>query len=114
MAFKLKVSETYTAPVTVEIPTNGGKFEKQTFIAEFKRLNRTALREIIQAAADRSRDDREIVDDVLVGWSGITDENGDELEFTPENADRVFEVVQVVPAIVSAFFATITSAKEKN
>lgn len=114
MAFKLKFTDTYTAPVTVEIPGNNGRFEKQTFSVEFKRFNRTKLADIVRAAYDRSRDDREIVDEILVGWSGITDENGDDLEYTKDNADRVFEVVQVLPAIVQTFFATITKAKEKN
>ena len=38
MAFVLKQSDTYKWPVTVEIPIDGGRFDKQTFDAEFKRL----------------------------------------------------------------------------
>ena len=43
MAFILAQSDSYSWPVTVEFPVDGGRFEKQTFDAEFKRLHNHEL-----------------------------------------------------------------------
>ena len=46
MAFKLDESGSYQWPVTVEIPSDGGEYIKQSFEVKFKRITQTRIREI--------------------------------------------------------------------
>ena len=43
MAFVLKQSDSYTWPVTFDIPVDGGRHERQTFDGEFKRLPQSKI-----------------------------------------------------------------------
>ena len=38
MSFVLKVSDSYSWPITLVLPVDGGRREKHTFDGEFKRL----------------------------------------------------------------------------
>ena len=57
MAFVLKQSATYTWPITVIIPMDGGRRDKHTFDGEFRRLPQSRINEIIKLAraAERGR-----------------------------------------------------------
>jgi hypothetical protein len=93
VAFVLKQSDSYTWPVSIKLPANGGKREKQTFEAEFKRLPQSRINEIqllVQQrikAAERGEDtgegitDQSIADEVLVGWEGIVDGDDEAVSF---------------------------------
>ena len=76
MAFVLKKTASYKWPVTVETPIDGGKFEKQTFDAVFKRMSRSAFMDLLDKGEDA------LVDQILEGWDGIKDEDGKDLPFT--------------------------------
>jgi hypothetical protein len=56
--------------VTVEIPIDGGKFEKQTFDAVFKKMSRSSFNDLVDKGDDA------LVDGILEGWDGIKDEDG--------------------------------------
>lgn len=112
MAFKLKFSDSFTIPVTVEIPDET-KTLKQTFDAKFRRVTRTEFNDIL-ASANKKNADNKILDDVLLGWSGIKDADGNDFEFNEKNKEVLFEVYQVIPALIRAFFAATTAEKEKN
>lgn len=108
--FKLKQTPTFTWPVEVNLPTDGGKFDKQTFDAVFKRRTTTEVKEL------QERDgmsDPVFVREVLVGWSGITDE-GEDVPFSDGALAQMLEIPGVSGAIVQAFYAAITGLKRKN
>jgi hypothetical protein len=73
MAFVLKKVASYKWPVKVEIPVDGGKFETQTFDAIFKKMSRSAFNDLVDKGDDA------LVDGILEGWEGITDEAGKDL-----------------------------------
>ena len=50
--FKIVQNPTYTWPVTLELPADGGKTEKATFDAEFKRTARKPSKKTIAKQAN--------------------------------------------------------------
>jgi hypothetical protein len=107
-------SPTYRWPVVVEFPVDGGKFDKETFDAEFKRLPQDRLREIGEQVDNGTLSDLELLDQVLAGWSGIFDESGEEVPFTETNRKRILNVGLVAASIVAAWFESLAKGKRKN
>ena len=126
MAFVLKQSSSYVWPVTVKLPISGGKFEKQTFDAEFKRLPQARINKIqieVQAriksserneATDDSISDQSIADELLIGWSGVLDEDGDEVPFSESMKQQLLDLPTMATAIIVAYFDSLTGTKTKN
>jgi hypothetical protein len=126
MAFVLKQSTSYKWPVSVKLPADGGKFEKQTFDAEFKRLPQARINEIqtdvqvrIKAAernepVDGSISDQSIADELLVGWDGVVDGDGDEVPFSEATKQQLLDIPTVAAAIIVAYFDSLTGTKAKN
>lgn len=126
MAFVLKQSASYTWPVSFKLPADGGKFEKQSFDAEFKRLPQGRINEIqteVQArikAAERNEaiedgiTDQSIAREILIGWSGIVDDEGDEVAYSTAARDQLLEVPTVAAAVILAYFDSLTGSKSKN
>ena len=126
MAFVLKQSSSYVWPVTVKLPISGGKFEKQTFDAEFKRLPQARINKIqieVQAriksserneATDDSISDQSIAEELLIGWSGVLDEDGDEVPFSESMKQQLLDIPTMATAIIVAYFDSLTGTKTKN
>ena len=111
--FKITQSSDYTWPVTVETPTDGGRTEKSTFDAKFKRLNQTRIDEIKKSVEAGEMRDADLAREVLIGWSGITDEGG-EVPFSDGAREKLLEVPMLATAIVMALLNSISGAKRKN
>jgi hypothetical protein len=107
MAFVLKKVASYKWPVTVEIPSDG-KFEKQTFDAIFKKMSRSAFNDLVDKGDDA------LVDGILEGWDGITDEDGKELAFSQKAKKELVDDPHVMKAIITAYAESITGAAAKN
>ena len=108
MAFVRKQVATYKWPVTVEIPADGGKFEKQTFDAVFKRLGRTKFSELVD------KGDAELLEGVLEGWEGIVDEDGKDIAFTVSTRKDLFDDPFFCRAVVKAYLQSLEGAPTKN
>jgi len=125
MAFVLKQSDTYNWPVPFEVPTDGGRFLKQSFDAEFKRPTQTRIVEIQESVMARLRaiqndqdtegmiTDQQIAGEVLVGWTGIEGEDG-EVPFSEKAKAQVLDVPSVSAAIVEAFFDSLKGGKKRT
>jgi hypothetical protein len=126
MAFVLKQSATYVWPVTFRVPTDGGKYEKQSFDAEFKRLPQSRINEIqaeVQArlkAAEKGEpfetdiSDISIADEVLAGWAGVVDGDGDEVPFSEAGKAELLNVPGLAGSIIEAYFESVQGKKAKN
>jgi hypothetical protein len=112
--FKIDLSKTYTYPVTIEIKTEDGKTKKQSFKAKFNRYSQTELDEIIKDSQDNEINDQQLAEKVLVGWEGIQDADGNDLEFNNENRDVVLDAFPVRPSVIEAWFESLQGAKRKN
>ena len=108
MAFILKKTASYKWPVTVEVPTDGGKFERQTFDAIFKKMSRSAFNDLVDNGDDS------LVDGILEGWDGIKDEDGKDVPFTQKNKKELCDDPYVMKALIQAYADSVTGAPAKN
>ena len=109
--FIISQTASYSWPVTVEVPVSGGKFEKQSFDAEFKRLPQSQIVELRDAEGTT---DIAFAREVLVGWKGIHDANKQELPYSESARDMLLDIPTVATAVVMAFFASLSGSKAKN
>jgi hypothetical protein len=123
MAFVLKQSATYTWPITLIIPMDGGRRDKHTFDGEFRRLPQSRINEIIRLAraAERGRlnDDEEFLDqdaakEILAGWSGVVDDDAKEIPYSENALAQLLDIPTVAGQIVRAWFDSLDVAKRKN
>jgi|TARA_R100000084_G_C4608514_1_gene126823 hypothetical protein len=123
MAFVLKQSDSYSWPVTLVIPVDGGRREKHTFDAEFKRLPQTRINEIIKQARamergrfseDEMLEDQTACAEILIGWSNVVDSKGEEIPFSVKALDQLLELPTIAGQIVRAWFESLEVAKKKN
>jgi hypothetical protein len=113
MAFVLKQTTSYFWPVTVEMPADGGRFEKQTFDAEFRRMNQSRIETIMADAVASQIRDVDVASEVMVGWKGITDQ-GDEVPFSEKSKADLLDMPLVASAVIKAWMESLAGAKRKN
>ena len=102
-------------PVHVEAPEGAG--ETGTFTVDVKYIGVEERRAYLKRIAGESRTDPQILDDLLVGWDGLTDEDGAYLDFNdPAVRRRVLDVPWVYKAVLGAVLAELglAAAPEKN
>lgn len=120
MAFVLKQSTSYTWPIKLIIPTDGGRKETHTFDGEFKRLSQSRINEIIKLSREIEQgqvdpdevEDLDIAKEMLIGWSGVLDDAGKEIPFSEAALAQLLEIPSIAGQIVKAFFKSIQSEKE--
>lgn len=113
MAFVLKQSETYSWPVSVEFPADGGKTASAKFTVEFKRLPHSRVEELVEAGKSASMTDREVCLEVVCGWDGVTD--GEEpVPFSDAALGQMLELTGAIRGILAAWFESLAGAQRKN
>lgn len=108
--FKVSVSASYFAPVAIELPGGG----KAAFDAQFKRLTQAEMDKLVERINTGDLDDARLVDEVFVGWVGVADEDGEALDFSETNKQRLLDIVPVRACVIKAFFESFAKAKAKN
>jgi len=111
--FKITQTASYSWPVSVNIPTNGGLYEKQTFDGDFKRLADSRLKEIRMAVEKEEMTDADFVREVMVGWKGVTDGTND-VPFSESALAQLLDIPGVSGAIVTAVIESLSGLKRKN
>lgn len=126
MAFVLKLDGSYSWPVNLELPTDGGRFERQSFEAEFRRLPQDRVTEIlvnaqrIKIAVETNQDlegllkDVEVADEILIGWKGILDENGKEVPYSEGLKEQLIQIPSVASSICEAWVQSVQKARKGN
>jgi len=122
MALVLKESDSYSWPITYRQPVSGGRREKQEFEAEFKRLPQSRIIEIQSLAtklASNAADageisDVSIADEVLVGWEGIVDGDGEPVAFTRRAKEQLLELPMMAACLIEAYFTSLVEEKRGN
>ena len=112
--FVISQKQTYTWPVEVHFPVDNGKTERQTFDGEFKRLTQTRITEIRTAIENGATSDLELASEILVGWEGVNDADGEPVKFTERNRDQLLDVPMVAAAVIMAWLGSLTGVKTKN
>ena len=112
--FVISQKPSYSWPVEVHFPVDGGKTDRQTFDAEFKRMTQTRINEIRELIEKNQITDTELAREVLVGWEGVNDANSDAVPFTERSRDQLLDVPLVASAVVMAWLSSLTGIKRKN
>ena len=107
MALVFKKIAEYEWQVKVKTPYKG-KFKEESFTAKFKNVGRKNFNELIDGGDDH------FVKTVLLGWSGIKDEDGNEIEFNDENFEAIIDNVYIVQAVIAAYGESMQGALVKN
>ncbi len=108
MAFKIALKPTYKVKVVVETPNDNGRLDKSDFMADFTRADMNMIDELRQLTQ------KEVVERVLVGWSGLLDENNEAVPFSEANRDALLGIPQAFAALAQGFWDSIYKAREKN
>src|SRR6059058_3658975 len=109
--FVLKKGNEYTWPVSFETPSDGGKFDRHSFDCVFRRIPQSKIKEMV---SNTGMNDAEFVREVLVGWKGIKDEQGQEIPFSELSLEEILDVPGLSGAIATAYLESIAGAKRKN
>lgn len=113
MAFVLKQSDSYFWPVTVEIPADGGRFEKSSFDIEFRRVGQARINELVELGRDGQVSDRQTCEELVVGWRGVTDGTAD-IAYSQGALSQLLDIAVVEKAILVAWSESLSGAKRKN
>jgi hypothetical protein len=108
MAFKIAKSETYQRQIDVVTVGESGKHEKENFKVTFRRCTNEQLEDL------RKKTGREVLQEVIAGWTGITDDDGAAVAFDEENFEALIQIPAVSYALVKGFWDSIVVAQEKN
>jgi len=129
MAFVLEHSDRYSWPVTVKVAQDGGRFRSFTFDVEFRRVSQARREELgRQLLVQKGRIEagliegeiltpRQIADELVVGWSGILDKEGEgasPVPFSEATKAQLLNIGDVADAILAAWNESIPGAKAKN
>jgi hypothetical protein len=108
MAFVRKKVKTFKWPVTVEEPADGGTFEASVFDAQFKRLGRKEFAKLAE------KGELELLQSVLAGWDGITDEEGNAVPFSNAMMKEFADDPYWIRGVLKAYTETFDGAREGN
>ena len=120
MALVLKDSDSYSWLITYRQPVSGGRREKQEFEAEFKRLPQSRIAEIQDLAQKRMDgieveiSDVSIADEVVVGWQGIVDGEGEPLPYTRRTKEQLLDLPMMAGTLIEAYFNSLVEEKRGN
>lgn len=107
MALVFKKVTEYDWEVTIETP-HKGKFKKETFTANFKNVSRKDFDQLVDSG------DENFIRSILLGWSGIKDEDGNEFEYNEDNLKAILNNHFMVKGIIESYAASMKGASEKN
>lgn len=115
--FKLNPAPVFAAVVALSVP---GAAAAAAIEMTFKHKGRTALDAWMKKPAllrveGKSISDAEYLAEVVVGWSGVKDDDGNDVPFTVENLEKLIEAYPASgQEIFSAYVAQLTEARAKN
>ncbi len=109
MTFVLKAPTSYKWPVEYHAPIDGGQRQKMTFDAEFLPLSPKDAQDRLSNA-----NDVEGAALVLIGWKGITDQDGAEVPFSEEARDRLLAIPMMGSCIMTAYNDSLRGAIRGN
>ncbi len=113
--FKLmKEDAFYKREVKVNVPLEGGGNETCSCTVHFKLLPTSRLRDFLSGAGDAGMSDFQILSEVVGGWDGIADANGEPLAMNQTNLERLADIRCWASAVFDAYIDFAAGNAEKN
>lgn len=136
MAFKRALSPTFPVQVTVNVPSEKGGFDKNTFEAVFRRpmpildpdtgkpmlfkdpetgkpTTKTTLDTYKEEQGD-ALSDKQLVRDWMVGWKMVDEDTKQAVPFDPVEVEALLAIEPTPSATVNAFYLAYRGIKAKN
>jgi hypothetical protein len=110
MAFKRTQNPKFSTLVTVNIPNDKGGFDKNTFVAFFKRPTTTEIDEL----RSQQITNEALVRRQLIGWDMRDDETGEPVPFNELELEAVLSIAPTPLATAIAFWESVNGARSKN
>lgn len=111
---KINTSGTFFWPVTVSLPADGGRFERSTFDAEFKRMKVSEVEAMVARVYTGEVTGVAAVRTFFVGWRGVVDD-GQDVPFSEDALTQVLDMPGVANAVFEAFREAMSGkARAKN
>ena len=107
MPFKVRKVSSYEWPVKVEVPEKG-RFKEETFTAIFRKVSRSQFNSLIEEG------DEALVDHILLGWKGVVDDDGDEIEFCDSVKAELVDDPLFLRGLITSFSDSVLGAQVKN
>lgn len=109
---KIKTTHSYSWPVEVSEPADGGRFDKRTFDVTFRVIPQDQIDQIL----DGSKVDQTLLKTVVTGWQGVVDEDDNPVPFSPAALDQLINIPYCRVGLVDAFLGSIggDGARRKN
>ena len=116
----------YLWPVSIEVPVDGGRFEKFTFDAKFRRIPQDRTEELMLLAVKNAQrlqtgqepeengTDRAVAEEILDGWAKVLDDEGEEVPYSSSALNELLVFPGAASAIVLAWYDSINGKKAKN
>lgn len=118
---KAAPSSTYDWPVVVNVPEDGGRWSRHTFVAKFKRFTKdeaNALTERIgeEKANGEPYEHLDLACEVMAGWNeDVVDADGKPIPYSEQELRELCNLYPMtVGAIFSAWLDSFSKGKEKN
>lgn len=108
MALRIAKKPTFSASVEVFTPNDRCGHDRSTLTVRFHRTARDELDEL------RKIPQVDVLRRKVAGWDDFQDEEGNNLEFTPENLETLLNIPEATYGIAVAFWEAVVKAKEKN
>ena len=110
MGVRINTSKTFKTQVTFNMVLESGKKEEQSFEAEFKRLSREQIEELIGTG----KKDDAILAEVLIGWSMKDSDDKSDIPFNDETLAAFCTIAGASGVTVLRFIETVGASKTKN
>jgi len=104
------VSSEIDIPITVYCARDMGKTLRIGFVIRVKKPNHDECKQVIQKATDKTLVDDELLDEYLLGWSGLEGNEG-AVAYTPENREEVLNAPEYRSEIIDAISSIIRGGK---
>lgn len=113
MSLVLKKVSTFKWKVPLKVPGNGA-YEVSEVEFEFKKLKVSELEDSMKKFNESGGKYADFCKKVIVGWSGIKDEAGADVNFSPENLELLFNEGTFGVQIFDSYFEIVNGAAAKN
>lgn len=111
MSFRLVKPDTIVLKATLRPP--GGSAGKLSVRVRYLAMTeRRALQE--RLVSDKSMTDADLIRELLVGWSGLADEQGQEIPYSGETAEELIDIPYFHDAVRDAIVDHLVGDREKN
>ncbi len=107
--FVIQDDLTFTWPVDVNVPADGGKAVKQTLKARFEAIDQDELNRLIAEGGDEA-----VLARVWVGWEDVVDAEREPVPFSAEMRQALCKRPYLRAAVVATYLEAISGRRAKN